>query len=343
MTKRKSSNKSSAQSNNPKTSAPSGGNTRSRTKERRLERQRQKRQQQRLLIGGGVIAVALFVAVLLILSTQPASAPIPEGVTERYAGIPQTVTDDGWYRLGRPDAPIRIEEFSSFACPACADFNEVVMDGIIDIVVSGEASFIFIPQTNAGATASNAARAAVCAGQQGMFFEYHDALFSWLNRFGNQAFSQNRLISGAENIGLDTGQFESCLAGGAAEDIVNAAVEEGQARGIPGTPSTYVQGVSVDSSLEAITAQVNSALESVNPSLIVPIDRGLDGDAPAEATEEPSEESEATEEANDSAGAEATEESGEAEATEEATGVNDEAEATEEAAANPEVTEEAGE
>lgn len=336
MTKRKSSSKSSAQSNKPKTSAPPGGGTRSRTKERRLERQRQKRQQQRLLIGGGIIFVTLFVAVLLIVATQPASAPIPDGTEERYAGIPQTVTEDGWYRLGRTDAPVRIEEFSSFACPACADFNDTVMDGIIDIVVSGQASFVFVPQTNAGATAANAARGAICAGQQGMFFEYHDALFDWLNRFGNQAFSQNRLISGAENLGLNVGVFEDCLSGSEAEEIVNDGVSEGQARSIPGTPSTFVQGVEVSSTLDAITAQVEVALQGIDPSLIVPIDRDGDGDeAGAEATEEPAADTEA----------EATEEPAETEATEEAAGSDANAEATEEPAvdAEPEATEEADE
>ncbi len=337
MTKRKSSGKSSAKTSAPKSTPPGGGTSRSRTRERRLERQRQKKQQQRLLIGGGVVGAVLLLIVLIVLSTQPASAPVPDGTSERYAGIPQGVTDDGWYRLGRPDAPVRIEEFSSFACPACADFNDNVMDGIIDIVVSGRASFIFVPQTNAGATASNAARAAVCAGQQGMFFEYHDALFGWQQRFGNQAFSQNRLVTGAENLGLDTGAFESCLGGSEARDIVNAAVDEGQSRGIPGTPSTYVQGVSVNSTLEAITTQVESVIAGGLTAPIVPIDRDGDSgdvDPAVEATEEPV----AVEETEEAPEAETTEEADDAETTEEAP----EAEATEETV-DAETTEEVGE
>lgn len=304
MTKRKATQKSSdkakvaAKPTQTSASGPAAGGSaanRSRTRERRMERQRQKQQQQRLLIAAGIGVGAVLILVLVILATQPASAPIPDGTEARYAGIPQTVTEDGWYRLGRPDAPVRIEEFSSFACPGCADFNADHMDGVIDLLVEGKASFTFIPQTNAGATANNAARAAICAGQQGMFFEYHDALFEWLRRFGNQAFSQNRLVTGAENLGLNVSEFESCLSGNESRAIVDAAVEEGQARGIPGTPSTFVQGVEVSSDAQSITTAVDNALVGVSVP-IIPIDRDSAdaGSSGVEATPEATAEAEVT-------------------------------------------------
>lgn len=305
----------------------SASSSKSLTRKRREERQR-KKQRNRQLAVAGIIALVIIVAIAgIFIANQPADAPIPEGTLERYDGIPQGVTSDGFARLGRADAPVRIEEFSSYSCPSCEAFWDSSFDEIVSLVREGKISFTFVPMlTGSIQNAEGAQRGAICAGEQGMYFEYHDMLFDWHTRHGNRAFSQNRLRSGAEELGLDTGAFNSCLNSGRAGDIVDRGVDEAQSRGVVGTPETYMNGVQVDFSLPAtIRTQVDEAIAALG---VVPIpitgedDDGTDiegevtpeaeADVPVEdATDEP-----------DSDDAEMTPEA--VEATEEATAETDE-------------------
>lgn len=294
MTKRKST--SASESKKPASSS-------SRTRERREQRAKEKRQQQQYLIIGGVVLAAIIIAILLVIANQPADAPVPEELIARYEGIPQTETEDGYFRLGRPDAPVRVEEFASFSCAGCEQFFSSSFDGIVDLVLSGAISFTYIPQTTGELrNAEGAARAAICAGEQGKFFEYHDMLFDWHTRFGNTAYTQNRLRTGAENLGLDTSQFNDCTGSSRSSDVVQAGITEGTARGVSGTPATFVNGSPIESStITQIELEVQSRLASIGV-VPVPLDLGnnsVEATAEVEATQEVAE---PTEEATEEAG-----------------------------------------
>ncbi len=315
MAKRKSSRSSSSSS--------SEKGRRSRTRERREQREKEKQRQQQIVIIIGVVVAAIVIAGLLIVANQPADAPVPEDLVARYENIPQTQTDEGYFRLGRPDAPVRVEEFSSFSCPGCEQFFSANMDSLVELVRTGAISFTFVPQvTGSLLNAEGAARAAICAGEQGLFFEYHDMLFDWHTRFGNQAFSQNRLRSGAENIGLDVDTFNDCATSGRSGDIVDSGVNEGVSRSIPGTPSTYVNGSPVTSNFTAINDAVQSELREIGATLN-PIPAGNADDEDAETSSEDADvedtdsESESTPEPDDTEDT-SSEDEPEAESTEEA-------------------------
>ena len=52
------------------------------------------------------------------------------------------VTEDGGYVMGNPEAPIKLVEYMSLTCGACAQFGEQAFDGIRDkYVESGRVSF----------------------------------------------------------------------------------------------------------------------------------------------------------------------------------------------------------
>jgi protein-disulfide isomerase len=222
-----------------------GAGGRSRTRERRMERQQEKRRQQIITLVILVVVVAVVAVGVIILRIQPAEAPIPAAALDRYDGIPQTLSEDGFPLLGRVDAPVRFVEYSSFSCPACAEFHGAAADMLIRLVREGIISFTYVPvSTGPIPNAEGANRAALCAREQGAFFEFHDTLFHWQGIYGNQAFSQNRLMTGAENMGLNRSQFESCVASSQqVGNIINSASQVFQERGVGGTPGIFVQGV----------------------------------------------------------------------------------------------------
>ena len=231
---------------------------RARTRERKQERQKQRQRNRQYLIIGGVVVVALILVGLFVLSTLPADAPIPETI-DRYAGIERGVTSEGFPVLGNSDAPVEVAEYSSFACSHCEEFHETSFSQILERVEQGDIRFVYVPLATGGVpNAEGANRGALCAGEQGKFWEMHDVLFHWHNVFGNTAFQGNRIPTGAEALGLNMSDFNSCFNSNRIGDILTLAQEEQ----VSGTPSFKVNDSDVGSSLNEIFTAVDSLLGS---------------------------------------------------------------------------------
>ena len=89
-----------------------------------------------------------------------------------------------------------------------------------------------------GKESLNAAVAARAAQEQGKFWEYHDLLYR--NQPGG--FPDEKLVGLAREAGLDVERFEADLASGEYEQTVIEDFQEGQQRGISGTPTFVING-----------------------------------------------------------------------------------------------------
>jgi len=98
-----------------------------RTVERRKEREQQKKRSRQMTILISVIAFAVVAGFLIVvlnlpaeaplLLNLPAEAPLPAESAALYADLERTTTDQGFPRIGNPDAPVSVIEYSSFGCP----------------------------------------------------------------------------------------------------------------------------------------------------------------------------------------------------------------------------------
>jgi len=134
---------------------------------------------------------------------------------------------------------------------------------VLERVRSGQVLFTYVPlQTGSVPNAQGAARAALCAGQQAQFWEMHDVLFDWQTRYGNTAFSQNRLLTGVEQLGLNGSAFTDCFNSAAISNTLAAALEEG----VSVTPTLRVNGVTLeaDQGLPS-TAAIEQAIDDATP------------------------------------------------------------------------------
>jgi protein-disulfide isomerase len=284
-----------------------------RTVERRKEREQEKKRNRQMTILLSVGAVAILAVILIAVLNIPAEAPIPDTSTALYADLERSTTDDGFARIGNPDAPVSVIEYSSFGCAGCKAFHDAAIGGLMERVRTGAVAFTYVPMASTGSVvnAQGAARAAICAGEQGRFWEYHDALFNWQGLYGNQAFTATRLRTGAQALGLDVGAWESCATGSGSQQVIDDAENAARLQGISSTPTVVVNGVVValDTGYEAVSEAIDRAIAS-------------GGLPPVEATPEATAEAtaEATVEATAEATSEATIESAPpAEATVEAT------------------------
>lgn len=242
---------------------PSASSGRSRTIDRRKAREHQRRRNRQLTLAVALVLGAVFIFILIIVASQPAEAPVSEGLVDRYVDIAQSVTDDGFPRLGDVEAPVRVVEYSSFDCSHCAEFHDTVTNVLVDRAEAGEITFTYVPLYGTGSlqNGEGAARAAICAGDQGRFWEMHDVLFEWHRAYGNNAFVTNRLNGAAEALGLDVGEWQSCFRSDATNAVLNLALQSTTTvQGFSGTPTVTVNGVLTSPTLEAINTAINEAL-----------------------------------------------------------------------------------
>lgn len=291
---------------------------RSRAKERKEERRQSQRRSQQLMFAGIGVVVVIFGAIIFMLTSVPTAVELPQNL-DRYDGYITGVTDEGYARLGNPNAPVTVSEYSSFGCPGCGTFHDSVFPQLLPLIEEGRINFVYIPlRTGSVQNPDGAARTAICAGEQGQFWEMHDVLFHWQEIYGNSAFQDSRLRAGVSELGLDRGEFLRCFDSNATNAVIASAFNEG----VGNTPSVAIDGVLLpNTALETILAGINERVPAgttFESGLIVE-------DTPEDTSaEDTSTEVEATEEAVEPE-TEATEEM---EATEEA--VEPETEATEE-------------
>lgn len=145
--------------------------------------------------------------------------------------------------LGSPDAPVAIIEFADFQCPFCGRFYQTTGKEIIaNYVKTGKARFIYRDFAFLGEESNWAAQAARCAGDQGKYWQYHDYLFEHQKGENQGAFNKDRLKSFALEIGLNAGNFNSCLDSDKHKQDVENDTEMGRKLGVTGTPTTFVNG-----------------------------------------------------------------------------------------------------
>jgi protein-disulfide isomerase len=146
--------------------------------------------------------------------------------------------------IGEENAPVTIEEFSDFQCPACAANAPIVKEVLKEFPSQVRLVYRDFP-LSIHRFARGAASAALCAAQQGQFQEYHDALFEsqqvWANE--NEANADEVFfVATAQNLGLNMEEWEQCRTSRDARKAVQNDVDEGFERGVSATPTFYLNG-----------------------------------------------------------------------------------------------------
>ncbi len=153
------------------------------------------------------------------------------------ADMDELMDDDAF--KGDADAPVTIVEWSDYECPFCARFYDQTLGQIqTEYIDKGLVKLVYRDfPLGFHANAQKAAEAAECAGEQGKYFDMHDALFDNGVAGGVSSFKQF-----AADIGLDTDEFNECLDSGAMADEVAKDLKDGSAAGITGTPGFIING-----------------------------------------------------------------------------------------------------
>lgn len=150
------------------------------------------------------------------------------------------------HAIGPPTAPVTIVEYGDYECPDC--LNAVPIIAQVRRRLGDRLRFVFrhFPRSNIHPHASAAAEAAEAAGDQGKFWEMHEALFQHQADLGEIDFSHLALT-----LGLEIYRFESSRSRELHYQRVRADFESGQLSGVNKTPTLFINGRRYQGPVEA--------------------------------------------------------------------------------------------
>jgi len=139
--------------------------------------------------------------------------------------------------LGPEKAPVTIVEFGDFEDPAAAAAQPALKQVRAKYGDKVRLVFMDLPQSTVHTHADDAGTAAYCAGRQGKFWDYYDALFADQSKL---AVDDLRLT--AARLGLDKDRFDSCFRNNQFEQQVSQASAQAGMLAIEEIPMFYVNG-----------------------------------------------------------------------------------------------------
>ncbi len=147
---------------------------------------------------------------------------------------------------GTQGAPVTIVEFSDFECPFCKKAALNLKPRLKEFEKDVALYFINYPldkncnpymQRDLHEHACDAAKASLCAQNQGKFWPYHDLLFE------NQGkFSMDQLKGYAQRAGINVQKFDECFNSEETKAKILADIEAGKSVGLQGTPMVILNG-----------------------------------------------------------------------------------------------------
>jgi protein-disulfide isomerase len=164
------------------------------------------------------------------LGTPPPATPPPAALAAPevdIAGLPV---------LGRADAPVTVVEFMDFECSYCQAFAKETFPALKAAYVdTGKVRWVAhdFPLVR-HPRARPAATVAACAGEQGKFWEMHDAMLR------TALLREEDFAARARELGLDAAALEACRDRADHAERLDRAVAVGRGIGVAGTPTFLV-------------------------------------------------------------------------------------------------------
>lgn len=210
----------------------------------------------------GVIALAVVAVIVAVVISQNSAGDTPHlDDFELYGSIPvggefanvrdinlgsdviegveRGIDERGIPYIGTSSAPITFAEFLDFTCPHCARFKPDIERLIENYVTTGQAriEIYALPAETRAPESQTAVRAALCAGEQGAFWEFHDELFRIQIASSITNFNADYLEDTADDMGLDGDELRDCMNTNSTDRAMTVSRNFAIEYGATGTPT----------------------------------------------------------------------------------------------------------
>ena len=154
---------------------------------------------------------------------------------------------DGDHAQGPASAPVTLVEYGDFECPTCGQAYPIVKQ--VQKHFGDQLRFVFRQfPLEQHPMAEPAAETSEFAAAQGKFWPMHDGLYENQDNLGPELFATL-----AKKLHLDSKALDKALEDGEFQDRVTADLEGGEASGVGGTPTFYINGRQHEGSFDAAT------------------------------------------------------------------------------------------
>jgi protein-disulfide isomerase len=192
-----------------------------------------------------VTVAALLLGLAVIAFARPS---VPTGTAELVAPrttYPAALVDGDM--VGAATAPVVIQLYSDFQCPACklfvtTELQRLVSEFVVPGTVRIEAHDIDILGSGSPNESLELAAGAACAAKQGRYWAFHDLVFWNQGRENRGDHDAAFIASVADAAGVDRTAWDACFAGADARQPIDARSSSADAAGIRSTPTLMVNG-----------------------------------------------------------------------------------------------------
>ena len=200
-----------------------------------------------LTFAGGILVGYVIWGTDLLSELKPgpqtaaqSNGPIAEAATQEPQYIRYDIPTEGSYALGPEDAPVTIVEFSDYQCPFCKRWHAEVYQPLLD-AYPGKIRFVYrhLPLTSIHPEAFSAAEAAMCAGEQDAYWQFHEKLFD------GELLGAGVYTRYAQDLSLDAQKFETCMTDHTYQDEVQADSDFALNLGVSSTPTFFINGLAI--------------------------------------------------------------------------------------------------
>lgn len=206
----------------------------------------------------GPSTMTLVAVVVLVLF----AGAVGFGVYRAQAGagaLPAGATAAG-VAVGNPDAPVTIDLYLDFQCPACAQYEQQAGATIDELVASGRAEVVYHPvaylnRFSGTQYSSRSSAAAGCAADAGVLPRFAQLLFANQPPEGGAGLPDEQLVALGTQAGAGSG-FATCVQDGRYAGWTRSVTDAASRAGITATPTVLVNGREVERTAEALRAAV---------------------------------------------------------------------------------------
>lgn len=218
-----------------------------------------------------VSVAAVLIGIVLIAFARPAEAPAGAELITPPASYPASLVDGE--TLGATTAPVVLELYSDFQCPACRMFVTQQLPLLVrDFVQPGtlriEARDIDILGTGSPNESLELAAGAACAASQGRYWQFHDIVF-WNQGRENRGDHDAAFIARvADAAGVDRTAWDACLSKPDVRAAIIARTAAAAGAGLNSTPTLVINGQSFAGvpNYDQLAARIRQLAASPGPS-----------------------------------------------------------------------------
>ena len=208
-----------------------------------------------LFMTGGAVGIGLLVVGIAFLSGLGRAPELP-AVSASSVVFPNVPLSGR--AIGAATAPVTLEVYEDFQCPACRQWTATVLPGLVQQeVAAGKLRIVARDMAFIGAESTLAARAAWGAEQQGRFWDYDVGLYRMQGAENSGIYTEASLTKLATDLGLNLTTFQRDLAGSASLTAVQDSGNAAKKLGINSTPTVLLNGKrQADSSLDGLRSAI---------------------------------------------------------------------------------------